>query len=104
MSRLYKRTTLFVSRRYYHGGDGLEDLGLVFYRTKEEYAHQAAQENWFDGSPSYKSGWCIQPREITVLVNGRQLKRLESGEIKRLLDKDVAFPTASLSELAKVHY
>jgi hypothetical protein len=98
MSKLYKRTHLLVSRSYYHGGDGLENLGLRFFRSQDEYEQEAAKHGWEDDKPSFKSGWCVKPVEIEVLVGQKDLVRFRQGQP---LTAAQVFFTAS--DATKVH-
>ena len=101
MSKLYRPKKIFVSRAYYHGGGGLEDLGLRFFRSQEEYDQTAKEKGWFDDSPSFKSSWCVKPREVEVMIESRHAKAFEAG--KPLDEKKVAIPVTSLAEVNTVH-
>ncbi len=78
MSKLYKRATLLVSRSYYHGGDGLENQGLRFFRSMEEYETEAEKHGWNNGK-SFKSSWCVKPVEMDVLIGQKDLARFQQG-------------------------
>lgn len=79
MSKLYKRATLLVSRSYYYGGDGLENQGLRFFRSMEEYETEAQKHDWNNGK-SFKSSWCVKPVEMDVLVGQKDLVRFQQGQ------------------------
>jgi len=97
MSTLYKRAKIFVSRSYYHGGDGLEDQGLRFFRSQEEYDQQAEKHGWGKGK-SFHSSWCMKPVEMEVLVSQRNLARFQQGHP---LTMDKVFFASTLA--AQVH-
>lgn len=79
MSKLYKQTKMLVSRHYYHGGDGLEDLGLRFFHSMEEYEAEAMKHGWKEGG-SFKTAWCTEPEELEVLVSQKDLARFKDGQ------------------------
>jgi hypothetical protein len=97
MSKLYKQATLLVSRSYYHGGDGLENQGLRFFRSMEEYETEAEYHGWKDGK-SFKSSWCTKPVEMEALVGQKDLARFEQGNP---LSMDKVFFMSTLA--TKVH-
>lgn len=79
MSKLYKKVKLLVSRGYYHGGDGLENLGLRIFRSMEEYEAEASKNGWKNGK-SFKSSWYVKPVEIEGWVEPRDFTKFESGQ------------------------
>lgn len=97
MSKLYKRATLLVSRSYYHGGDGLENQGLRFFRTMEEYETEAEKHGWNNGK-SFMSSWCVNPVEMDVLVGQKELALFQQGHP---LTMDQVFFASTLA--SKVH-
>lgn len=97
MSKLYKRATLLVSRSYYHGGDGLENQGLRFFRSQEEYDREAEKYDWNKGK-SFKTSWCTKPVEMEALVSQKDLARFEQGHP---LTMDKVFFVSTLA--TKVH-
>ena len=78
MSRLEK-VTLLVSRRYHHGGDGLENEGLRYFRSMEEYQQEATKHGWNKGQ-SFKSSWCTKPEEIEAMVEHEALTQFKNGQ------------------------
>jgi len=97
MSKLYKRATLLVSRSYYHGGDGLENQGLRFFRSMEEYESEAQKHGWYDGK-SFRSSWCVKPAEMDVLIGQKDLVRFQQGHSLKM---DQVFVASTLT--SKVH-
>lgn len=79
MSKLYKQAVLLVSRSYYHGGDGLENQGLRFFRSMEEYRQESEKHGWDQGR-SFGSSWCSEPVEMSALVGQKDLARFEQGQ------------------------
>tara|TARA_B100000745_G_scaffold173853_1_gene113926 strand:+ start:5192 stop:5506 length:315 start_codon:yes stop_codon:yes gene_type:complete len=90
MSKLYKKVTLFVSRNFYHGGEGLERGGLAFFRSLEEYRKLAQEHGWDDTSKSFHQSWCCQPIEMTGFVVPKTYRKFLAGEAG-LSPKDVLF-------------
>lgn len=78
MSTLLEETTLLVSRLLYHGGDGLQDMGLRFFRSHEEYKQEAETKGWHEEG-SFKSSWCREPVEMKVWVNPEDLVQFKDG-------------------------
>ena len=97
MSKLYKRVKLLVSRGYYHGGDGLENLGLRIFRSMEEYETEASKNGWRNGK-SFKCSWCVEPVEIEGWVEPKDFAKFESGQP---LNADKVLFAASLA--TKIH-
>mgnify|MGYP000987350246 CR=1 FL=1 len=79
MSKLYKKVKILISRVYYHGGDGLENLGLRIFRSMEEYETEASKNGWGDGK-SFQSSWCVKPVEIEVWVEPKDFAKFENGQ------------------------
>ncbi len=96
MSKLYKKVTLFVSRTYYHGGDGLEVGSLIFFKSMEEYEALSKKNNWERGS-SFKHNWCVKPIQIIALVNPKDYRTFLEG--CRLSQEKVFFPANILGIL-----
>lgn len=78
MSELYTLTLLFVARSYHHGGHGLEDQGLRFFRSREEYEREAKEKNGNRGR-SFKTSWCTEPAIVQALVRPEDLERFMAG-------------------------
>jgi hypothetical protein len=100
MSTLYKQTTLLTSRRYYHGGSGLEDNGLRFFRSMDEYTALAKEHGWQDGV-SFKSGWCTKPVPVLALVKGRRLAKF-MNEGRELLMNDVFIMSSLATQVHQI--
>ena len=97
MSKLYKHATLLVSRSYYHGGDGLENQGLRFFHSMEEYETEAKKYGWNNGK-SFRSSWCVKPVEMGVLIAPKNLIQFQQGNSLRM---DQVFIASNLA--SKVH-
>lgn len=79
MAKLFKKVEVLVSRRFYHGGDGLEDHDLRFFRSKEEYDELAERHSWNEG-PSFKAIFCHPPVLLKVWVEARKWGPFLSGD------------------------
>ncbi|MDQ5957435.1 MAG: hypothetical protein QG614_410 [Patescibacteria group bacterium] len=79
MSKLYKKVKLLVSRGYCHGGDGLENLGLWFFHSMEEYEAEANKNGWKNGK-SFKSSWYVTPVEVEAWVRPTDFVKFKCGE------------------------
>ena len=100
MSKLYKSATLLVSRAYYHGGEGLENEGLRFFRSRQEYDAEAKRYGWNEGK-SFKSSWCTPPVEIEALVGQKDLARFKEGNRPLTVDK-VFFAAGLISKVNRI--
>lgn len=98
MSKLLKQVTLLVSRTHYHGGDGLEDLGLRFFRSQEDYDKEAEEKGWFKDDKSFRSSWCVKPVEMKAMVDPRHHRAFLDG--KPLSAAKVFF---AAGDVTKVH-
>ena len=78
MSVLYTKASLLAARIQHHGGSGLEDGGLRFFRSQEEFDKLAKEHGWREGK-SRHSSWCTEPVMTEVLVRPKVLKRFLNG-------------------------
>ena len=101
MAKLYKKVKLFISRAYYHGGSGLENCGLRFYRSMDEYKTEAEKEGWFKDESSYKSSWCTKPHEVEVLVSSKAYGKFTDG-VAKLSMSDVFIPTSAATQIHRI--
>jgi|AntRauTorckE6833_2_1112554.scaffolds.fasta_scaffold92301_1 hypothetical protein len=100
MARGFKQTVLFISRAYYHGGDGLEDLGLRIFYSMEEYQRQATEEGW-DQRESHKSSWSVRPREISCRIPSNKFWKIAE---QALSIEDIFIPLEEAATINKLHW
>lgn len=101
MSKLYKQVEILVSRAFYHGGSGLEDEGLRFFRCHTEYRAEARKHGWDSGN-SFKTSWCVRPILLKALVEGRKWKQFLAGQA--LDQNDVAFFAPEAERVAQISW
>lgn len=99
MARSFKKNVLFISRAYYHGGEGLEDLGLRIFYSMEDYQKQAEEGGWNDDSPSYKSSWCMRPIKISCWIPTSKRWKLDQ---QKLEIGDITITLAEAAELSRL--
>ena len=99
MSKLYKKVKLLVSRGFYHGGEGLEDLGLRIFHSMEEYEVEAGK-NGSNNDKSFKSSWYVKPVEIEGWIKQKDFTKFNSGQT---LDANkVLFPGSFATQIHKI--
>ncbi len=98
MSKLYKKVVILVSRAYYHGSEGLERGGLVFFRNKEEYDYRAMRGGWKGNS--YKQSWCVKPVAVEALVYPKHYVKFLQGET--LSESQVFFSGDAVDKVSRI--
>jgi len=100
MSKLYKKVNVLTSRAYYHGGSGLEDCGLRFFRSEKDYEEKSSEHGWQKGV-SLKSSWCTPPVLVEAWISPKDWKRFMAGELE-LTPEKVLFAGSLVTAVHKI--
>ena len=86
MANLFTKVEIWVSRKMYHGGDGLEDLGLYIFRSYDEFKTRTVPDAPADDESSSKMSYYKDPVRLSALVKGKKWRKFLNGNPLALAD------------------
>jgi len=89
-------STILAARHYYRGGNGLEDLGVIFFATRGDFEKTQASLPF---QRLGKDAWYTDPISVDVVLFG-----FPNGDIERYIrEKRVWVNQKDLAKLNQFH-